>query len=58
MSISLILQAILAVLKFPSEMSAFIRLISKSTEEKLAEIHKKNLADVEEMEKTGRPKWD
>ena len=54
----LILQAIMAALKFPSELSAFIKLISKSPAEKRDEITKRILAEEEKFAETGRPTWD
>lgn len=55
MSIVLILQAIMAVLKFPGEMAAFLRLIEKTPEEKRADIAKQIQAMEAEFEETGRP---
>ena len=55
---ALILQAIVAVLKFPAELSAFIRLISKSPEEKRQEILKTIEAESAAIDAGERPKWD
>lgn len=63
--LSLILQAIIAVLKFPEEMSKFIKLVSKSPEEKRMEINAqvdKWMEDSATGEKPGEeveePKWE
>lgn len=58
MSFAVILEIILGVLKFPSEVSAFIRLISKSPEEKRQEILKNIEAESKKLDETGRPTWD
>jgi len=58
MSFTLILQAILAILKFPKELGDFIRLLEKSPEEKRQEIHKKVLSEFNEMAKDERPTWE
>lgn len=58
MSLAVILEIILAVLKFPSEMAAFVRLISKSPEEKRAEIMTQVNAWMEDSASGERPKWE
>jgi len=57
MSITLIIQAIIAVFKFPGVMSSFIRLISDSPEEQRRDIV--NIIQNESMKykESGRPKW-
>lgn len=62
---TLILQAIIAVLKFPTEMSKFIKLVSKTPEEKRIEIDRqveKWLAESATNEQPGEevepPKWE
>lgn len=57
-SLALILQAVVAALKFPAELSAFIRLVSKSPEEKRQEILKQIEAESAAIDAGGRPKWD
>lgn len=58
MSIGVIFEIILGVLKFPGEISAFIRLISKSPEEKRQEILKNIGVESDKLDKEGRPTWD
>ncbi len=58
MSLALILQVIMALLKFPKELGDFIRLISKSPEEKRQEIMKKIEAESQSIDHGGRPEWD
>ena len=60
MSLALIFQAIIAVLKFPDAMSAFIKLVSKTPAEKQAEIvaQVNALIGASESSPDGRPKWD
>ena len=55
MSFALILQAIIAVLKFPDAMAAFIKLVSKTPDEKQAEITAAIEAQLKSFEETGRP---
>lgn len=63
-TLTLILQALIAVLKFPAEMSKFIKLVSKSPEEKRAEIVAqvdKWMEDSATSDGDGEvepPKWD
>lgn len=58
MSLALILEVLVALLKFPKELSAFIRLISKSPEEKRQEILKTIEAESAAIDAGERPKWD
>lgn len=58
MSIALILQVLTALLRFPAELSAFIKLISKSPEEKRQEILKVIQAESDKLDQAGRPSWD
>lgn len=51
----LILQTISAVLKFPAEMSAFLKLIEKTPDEKKADITSAIEAQLQGFEQTGRP---
>ncbi len=55
MSIALIFQAIIAVLKFPDAMSAFIKLVSKSDDQKRQEITAGVQKQLQDFEDTGRP---
>lgn len=61
---TLILQAIIAVLKFPEEMGKFIKLVSKSPEEKRQEINHQVDAWLTESatggpgEEVEEPKWE
>lgn len=55
---TLILQAILAVLKFPKELGDFMRLIEKTPVEKTTEILQRVNAEMEDVLRGGRPKWD
>lgn len=58
MSVALIFEVLAALFKFPGELSAFIRLISKAPEEKRQEIMKKIEAESQAIDKGGRPVWD
>lgn len=58
MSVALILNVIMALLKFPAELGAFIKLVSKSPEEKRQEILKMIQAESDKLDKEGRPSWD
>jgi len=58
MSFSLIIGVLNALLRFPAELSAFIRLISKSPEEKRQEIMKRIENESKHIDETGRPIWD
>lgn len=55
MSIGVILEILLAALKFPSEMSAFVKLISKSPAEKRQQIMADVEAQLKGFEDSGRP---
>lgn len=62
---SLVLEAIVAVLKFPTEMQKFIKLVSKSPAEKQAEINAQVDKWLEESatqegdgEEVEPPKWE
>lgn len=57
MSLGLILEIIVGILKFPGEMLAFVRLISKSPEEKRQEIMLQVGAWIDESSGGERPKW-
>ena len=56
--LSLILQAIIAVLKFPSAMREFIKLLEKSPEEKRQEIEMQVRLWADESAVSERPKWN
>lgn len=55
MSFALIIEVLMALLKFPKELSAFIKLISKTPEEKRVEILERIAAEEKHFEDTGRP---
>ncbi len=55
---ALILQVVMAALKFPAELSAFIKLISKSPEEKRQEILSRIMVESDKIDQEGRPSWD
>lgn len=57
-SITLILQALIALLKFPREMGAFIKLMSDSPEEKRAKIEAQVNAWTKESSESERPSWE
>jgi hypothetical protein len=57
-TLTLILQAITAVLKFPEALSAFLRLIEKTPVEKQTEIIQRVNKEMEDFLVGGRPKWD
>lgn len=64
-TVALVLEAVIAALKFPEELSKFIKLVSKSPEEKRLEINAQVdawLKDSATAEKPGEevedPKWE
>jgi len=57
-TLTLIIQAIVAVLKFPKELGDFIRLIEKTPVDKQTEIIQRVNAEMEDFLAGGRPKWD
>lgn len=59
MSLSLILQVIVALLKFPSELRSFILFLEKAPEEKRQEMQDKINKENQNFANTGiPPKWD
>lgn len=58
MSLMAILEVLLAILKFPAELSAFVRLISKSPEEKRQEIMVQVNAWMDASASGERPEWE
>lgn len=57
-TLALILEAVVAALKFPGELSAFIRLVSKSPAEKRQEIMLQVNAWMDESASKDRPTWE
>ena len=57
MSLALILQVVLTFLKFPKELGDFVRLISKSPEEKRQQISEQVSAWMKESAESDRPTW-
>lgn len=55
MSFAVIFEVLLALLKFPAELSAFVKLISKSPAEKRQAIVADIEAQLQNFEDTGRP---
>lgn len=58
MTFAVVLEILLAILKFPKELSAFVRLISKTPEEKRNEIMLQVNAWMNESASGERPKWE
>ena len=58
MNVLLIIEAILAALKFPEELRAFLLLIEKTPEEKRQEILKRIQEESDGLDHGSRPKWD
>lgn len=60
MTLTLIFQAIVAVLNFPDAMAAFIKLISKTPAEKQADIvaQVNAMITASQTSPDGRPKWE
>lgn len=58
MSFSLILSVLVALLKFPTELGAFIKLISKTPEEKRQEVMKAIQIESDAIDASGRPSWE
>jgi hypothetical protein len=59
-TITLIFQAIIAILKFPDAMAAFIKLVSKTPAEKQADIvtQVNVMITASESSSDGRPTWN
>lgn len=55
MSIAAIFEILLAALKFPSEMTAFVKLLSKSDDQKRQEIAAAVEKQLEDFQNSGRP---
>lgn len=55
MSLAVILEILLAALKFPAELSAFVKLISKSPDEKRQAIMADIQSQLKSFQDTGRP---
>lgn len=58
MNLTLILEVLLALFKFPSELGAFVNLLSKSPEEKRQAIMQQVDAWMNESQSSDRPKWN
>ncbi len=56
MSVSVVLEVILALFKFPDAMAGFARLISKTPDERRQEIVADIQGELASFENTGRPK--
>lgn len=56
MSISVILEVILALFKFPDAMASFAKLISKTPDQRRQEIVADIRGELDSFESTGRPK--
>lgn len=52
------IELLIAVLKFPGEVRAFVRLLQKAPEEKRQEIMQKIAKEQAAFEQGDRPKWD
>lgn len=57
MDFSLILSAIIAALKFPTELGAFIKLIQATPAEQHASLLVAMQKEADNMKATGRPTW-
>jgi len=57
-TIALIITAIIAALKFPDTLRAFLLLLEKTPEEKHQEILDRIKKESEDLDKGGRPKWE
>ena len=58
MSLALIIQAVLAALRFPGEVIALVKLLSKSPAEKQQEIMLQVNAWMDESASKDRPTWE
>lgn len=58
MTFAIFMEVLLALLKFPAELSAFVKLISKTPEEKRAAIMLQVNAWMNESASGERPKWE
>ena len=58
MSLTLILQVLVAVMKFPKELGDFIRLLQDSPEEKRQKIQSQVSSWMKESAESERPKWN
>ena len=55
MSLEVILAAIVAALKFPGEMTAFLKVLRETPDEKRADITAALQKQLDSFEETGRP---
>lgn len=58
MNLILIVQAIVAALRFPKELAALIRILEKTPEEKRQDISAKIQAQLDSVLSGGRHEWD
>lgn len=58
MSVTLILQAVLAALQFPGEVVALIKLLQKTPEQNRQDILKKIEAESAALDSGNRPTWE
>jgi len=58
MSLKIILEIVLGILKFPDQLLKIIRLFRKTPQEVHEEIMKKVAAEAAKFEESGRPTWD
>jgi hypothetical protein len=58
MSITLILEVLVALLKFPAELGALVKLLSKTPEEKRQEIVLQVDKWLADSAASDRPKWE
>jgi hypothetical protein len=58
MSLTLIIQAVLAALRFPGEVIALVKLLSKSPAERQQEIMLQVNAWMDESSSSERPHWE
>lgn len=58
MSITLVLEVLLALLKFPNALRDFVRLLEKSDEQKRQEIQTQVQSWMKQSAESERPQWE
>lgn len=58
MSLPLILEVLLALLKFPNALRDFVRLLEKSDEQKRQEIQTQVQSWMKQSAESDRPQWE
>lgn len=58
MTLAAIIEILLAILKFPGEISAFVKLLQGTSEEERLKITQKVQSQLDAIKAGDRPSWD